>query len=182
MPLYRRLLGPDWGTLAEAVRRNHYDGFPFRAVGTFQIRHGTHPVGCLLARLSGMPPPGLAVDTVLVIREHGDGERWLRQFDGRAFATTQGARDGLLVERFGPMEIRLRLIARDGALHYRQVGAACRLGPLLLPIPRGMAPRVEAIEAPDASGRSSIRVIVAAPIVGTLIEYEGVIERQEEWS
>lgn len=178
--LYPRLLGDSWYELAGPVRRMHLDGASFRGGGSFRVRHGTGRWARFLAWLVRMPRATGAADVRLTITPLGCGERWERSFDGRSLVTTQrGNPDGGLVERVGPLELRFRLEVRDGALFYRPAGADLRFGPLQLPLPRPVAPCVEAREEPDGLLRTRVRVIVTAPFAGLLVSYEGCVERWE---
>ena len=94
-----------------------------------------------------------------------------------------GRADGLLGERVGLLELRFRLEVRDGALVYHPAGAALRLGPLTLPLPRWGAPRISASEAPlDGGDRTQVSVESRAPLLGLLIAYEGTVTRIEDGS
>lgn len=182
--LYRRILGTSWLELAVAVRRAHLNPgeVSLRGAGSFQVRHGAGLLARLLTWLLRMPPATGAAKTRLVVTPLGRGERWERSFDDRFLVTTQReAREGGLIERFGPLELRFRLEVMGGALLYRQAGAALRLGALNVPLPRWMAPCVEAREEPAALDLTHVLVAVAVPVIGHLISYEGHIERQEVW-
>ncbi len=180
LTLYPRLLGPSWHELAAPVRRAHLDGASLRAVGSFRIRHGTNRFARFLARLLRLPSVTEAADAWLVVTPLGRGERWMRSFDGRLLTSTQWeGSGGRLIERIKLLELQFWLEVRAGALFYRQVGASLRFGPLRVPLPRWMAPRVEAREEPDGAGRMHVLVSVTVPRVGLLVSYEGHIERQE---
>src|SRR5437762_2580666 len=78
---------------------------------------------------------------------------------------------------------RFRLEVREGALVYHSAGAALRLGPLTLPLPRWGAPRISASEAPlDGGDRTQVSVESRAPLLGLLIAYEGTVTRIEDGS
>ncbi len=180
--LYRRLLGPSWYELAACVRRMHLEdgAASLRGVGSFRIRYGNARLGRLLARLLRMPSATEAANTRLVVTPIGRGERWERSFDEQSLISRQWeAQGGRLLERIKLLELEFRLEIRAGALLYRQVGAALRLGPLRVPLPRRMAPHVEAREEPGGANRTLVAVAVTVPRVGLLISYEGHIERQE---
>ncbi|MCA1619524.1 MAG: DUF4166 domain-containing protein [Acidobacteria bacterium] len=169
--LYRRLVREAWGELDEPVRRLHARAL---SSGTFKVCRGRGRLARLLARLLGLPREGEAVPLLLKVTPHGDGgERWHRDFAGRDFVTEQREHAGsLLAERTGPFELLFGLTVEGGALAYRSVGAALRAGRLRVNLPRGLAPRVEALERADGRGvRVSVRV--TAPLVGLLIEYVG---------
>jgi hypothetical protein len=87
---------------------------------------------------------------VLVVTPSTGAERWDRTIGSIALITTQAEGRGKhLVERFGPVELTFRLGAIDGAMVFSQTGAALRLGPLRLPLPRQLAPRVSARASAD---------------------------------
>jgi hypothetical protein len=176
--LYERLLGEAWGELDEPVRRLHgLVGGPC-GEGLFAVRRGSF-VARALAGLFRLPSNGEGVRVRLSVNPtEGGGERWHRTFEGRSFDTLQ--REGehrLLAESAGPFELLFRLSVERGALVYRQAGAALRVGPLRVPLPRPLAPRVEARESAAEDGRG-VRVYVSAsaPLVGRMLSYEGRLE------
>ena len=177
--LYARLVGGAWESLPEPLRRLHPPASSVRGAGRFDVRHGRRLTARLLARLTRLPAEGQGVAVVLTVEPEGaGGERWQRTFDGRPFITHQRERPpGLLADRAGPVEMYFRMEADGGALVYRRAGVALRLGPLRVPLPRALAPRVEAREWAEAGDpRVRVRVSVSAPLVGLLVDYEGRIE------
>lgn len=179
--LYRRLLGAGWERLAPPVRRAHADGMILTAAGEFRVRLGGGRCPCLLAAVAGLPAPGAAVPVRLVVTPRGEGEEWARSIGGRPLVSVQrGGRGGLLAERAGFLEVSFRLEAVGGALRYHQQGAALCLGPLRLPLPACLAPRVRGREWPAADGVATrIRVAVALPLLGPLIVYGGTLRRED---
>ena len=173
--LYERLVGAAWPLLDEPVRRLHARGA--RAEGAFAVRRGDGRAARLLARALVLPESGAAVPLLLSVEPLADGERWRRAFDGREFVSEQRghARRPLLAERMGRVELLFRLTAEGGALVYTQEGASLCAGPLRVRMPRQLAPRVEASERAEGGG-VRVRVRVTAPLVGPLIEYEGLVE------
>jgi hypothetical protein len=134
----------------------------------------------MLARLLGLPAEGRSVPVRLHVQVAGEGERWERTFGSRVLATAQyPGPAGLLAERFGAVELRFRLEARRGVLAYRSTGAALRLGPARVPLPRWLAPRVRARERATADG-VSVRVGVSSPFTGPLVAYAGRLGPRED--
>ena|SRR5581483_4527437 len=178
--LYPRLLGPAWDTLAEVVRRHHLEGSILQAAGSFRIRHGAGRGARLLAWLLRLPPEAQAAKTRLVIRAQGDGEQWRRTFADRLLVTRQNSAGAQLAEHFRGLEIRFRLAVVDGAMHYYQTRAALTFGPLRIPLPSWLAPRIAAWERPaDLPDRVHVTVEVGLPMLGRLIAYDGTIAREE---
>ena len=135
--LYPELLGASWDELDKAVQRLHGDGETVRAAGTFRVRHGRDRLARGLVRLAGLPAEAEAVEVRLVVSRRDDGEEWRRAFAGRPLVSFQSQRPGgFLAERVGLLEIGFRLEVTGGALVYHSHGAALRLGPLGIPLPR----------------------------------------------
>jgi len=177
--LYARLAGGAWAELSEPVRRLHEGTTTVRGSGRFDVRHGKGWAAPLLTRLAGMPAAGDRVPVSLVVTPGRDGtEEWSRNFGGRPFVTLQRAHPrGLMAERVGPVEVLYRIESDGGALVYRPERAALCAGPLRVPVPLALAPRIEAREwAEPGDPRVRVRVRVRAPLVGLLITYEGSIE------
>lgn len=169
--LYADLLGPRWHELAEAVRNLHPPNKIVRAAGTFRVRRGGR-VARLLAWFARMPAECEAADLQLTVTPTPQGELWHRVFAGQPLPSRQWASCGLLVEHLGLGEIHLQLEVSDGALHYLTKRVALRLGPLRLPLPRWLAPRVTASEKPDGNV-VQVSVEVVLPLIGLLIAYDG---------
>jgi hypothetical protein len=178
--LYPRLLGRAWGGLSEPVRGLHHGAWAVRASGRFDVRRGRGTLASWLCGLLRLPADGGQLPVRLEVRPHPRGESWHRTIGGIALATEQSERaGGRLAERFGPMELLFRLQAVDGALVFEQTGAALRLGPLRLPLPRFAWPRVEARAwAADGGRGMRIQVRLGAPLAGPLLTYEGLIEEE----
>lgn len=178
--LYPQLLGSAWNELHEAVRGLHVDT-AIQATGFFRVRHGNGRLARCLIRLLAMPPAGEAVPVGLAISPCGIGENWSLTFGDRPLITTQWpGRGGVLVERFGALELRFRLQVDGEALVYRQTGVALRLGPFPMTLPSWLAPRVTAREEPGGGpNRTHVSVQVVIPLVGFLISYEGIIAREQ---
>lgn len=175
--LYARVLGASWADLAEAVRRLHGGADSARREGTFRIRHGRGLLCRLIARTLGLPASSETARAQLIVEPLVDGERWVRSFDGRLFISTQWeVAPGVLGERVGPMEFEFRLRVLNGALVYEQVTAALSAGPLRLPLPARLAPRVAARETPAGPTRVQVQVTVSAPGCGQVLSYEGLVE------
>lgn len=180
---YARLAGEAWAGVCEPVRLFHSGEMPARWSGRFDVSHGPGLAARLLARLMRLPAAGEGLSVRLAVTAEGErGERWERTFGGRPFVTSQSEHgEGFLAERVGPVEVLYRLEAEGGALLYRQARAALCAGPLRLRLPRRLAPSVEAREWAEAGEAGvRVRVRVRAPLVGTLVTYEGRVEPEVE--
>src|SRR5215468_3545115 len=183
--LYPKLLGASWSDLDSAIQRLHDSDGTVRAVGVFQVRHGTSRLARILARLARLPAEGEAVDVRLEVTSQEKSEEWRRTFAGRPLVSTQSYRpdgrlDGVMVERMGIVELRFRLEVVGGAINYHTVGAAVRFGSLHVPLPHWLSPCVTAWErAVGDMNQIHVSVNVTFPLLGRLISYEGLLTRVE---
>ena len=176
--LYPRIVGPAWANLSEPVQRLHAGAL--QATGKFTVRHGERGPARLLIKLLRLPAAGVDIPVKLLVTTQSSGERWERTFGGGTpFVTEQRAGEsGLMIERIGRAEIRYRLEIAGGALFYRQTGTKLCLGPLRLPLPRWLAPRIAARESAIDEKSTHISVEVTLPVIGRLISYKGFIKEQ----
>jgi hypothetical protein len=175
--LYPRLLGAGWDDVDPAVRRAHAEGTVLHAEGVLRVRHGTGRLTRLILCAARVPPPSDAAVVRVSVSRRGPVERWHRTIEGKPLVTVQRAGPGgLLVERLGILELRFRLAVAGGAVTFRQMGLAVRLGRLRLPVPGWLSPRVAAREGPaDGPDRTSVAVEVSAPTEGLLFSYQGSV-------
>jgi hypothetical protein len=172
--LYARILGPAWRELDARLR-----GFleSRGASGAFLVRRGTGLISRTIGWTLRLPRAGADIPIRLIVEKSGDGETWRREIGAATFVTDQFAiGEGLLAERFGLLEFRLRVEADVTTVRFRQLGAALVLGALRLPLPRYLSPCVEAlmhVEANEPSPRVS--VVLIAPLAGLLLAYQGPI-------
>ena len=127
-----------------------------------------------------LPRASDAADARLVVTSGGEGERWRRTFDGRRLDTrAYRAGDCDLAERIGIVEFRFRLEESDGGLAFHQREAALMCGPIRLRLPARLAPRVEAREDPAGARRILVRVRVALPAIGPILDYAGTVDFED---
>ena len=185
LPLYPRLLGRSFGELDEAVRALHFTTSERCARGRATLRRGAGLWSRLLGWVLRLPAeaPGprvqqrLGLPLELRVSPRRGGETWERRFGEARFVTEQRAvRGGLLGERMGALELRARPTARGGALVLESAGAALRLGPLALPLPRALSPRLSGRLWSGEDGRLRLRVEARGPLGGLLMEYEAQLE------
>lgn len=174
--LYPRLLGSAWFDLDPVVRQVHAADQVITA--TLEIRHGQGPVARIVRSVLRLPIAADGHATTLRITPDARTERWTRTFGRRSLVTIQRAlSDGCLGERIGPLELRFRLHTAAGALSYVQIGAVLIVGRWSIPLPRWIAPRVEAREEREDGGdRAHVHVRICAPMIGFLMSYEGCLE------
>jgi hypothetical protein len=181
--LYPQLIGRAWSELDERVRQIHLeaDRRSVRAAGVFRIWRGSHWLARFLASLMRLPSAAEAVTMRLRVTANAKYERWERVFGRRPLISRQSALESeLLVEEVGGVELRFRLAVTQHGLDYESVGVALRLGPIRLPLPGWMSPRIAAREEPGNDPRQAhVQVLVTLPRVGLLLGYEGHISNDE---
>jgi Domain of unknown function (DUF4166) len=179
--LYPRLIGKAWAELDASVQHWHDASHQVQGTGLFTVRHGQRGMARFLVWLLRLPTSGEALATRLVILRHTWGETWSRTLAGRALMTIQYQRGtDLLAERFGYLEFWFRLRVIEHALDFWHTGTACVLGPMRVPLPRWLAPRIAAREwAGLEEGSLQVAVYVSLPCIGLLLAYEGCLKRED---
>jgi hypothetical protein len=168
-PLYERVLGRTFEALPPAVRTLHAVHGDADAQGEGTVVRGRS----LLARLAGailrFPPSG-TFPLHVALAERDGKERWTRDFGGHVFASELSeAGPGRAAERFGPLRFVFALPAGPEGLEMRLE----RWTAFGIPLPRFLAPRIEAREWEDAEGRFRFEVSVAMPLAGEVVRYSG---------
>ncbi len=180
------LLGAQLASLAPVVRTVHAMPRDTWCQGTLWVRQARSRVGRMLARSMHLPRSTGNTPVTLSIRRPGAGcsrsphERWHRSFGGEIMASDQTTDGHLLLEHMGHVELAFELRVADRRLVLHQVRARARLGARSFPLPRWMAPRVEASVGPSPAGdQIDVSVCIGAPLVGTLISYRGSLTPQD---
>jgi hypothetical protein len=176
--LFQRLLGSAFARLAPAVQRGHRPGDALRLSGQASVRRGSGLLARSLCGLMGFPAAGDAVPVSVHMQAHGAGERWQRcfgmqRFESR-FSLGQGAQQGLLVEKFGPLRFHIALAVADGTLLW-----TVRSGALwIIPLPALLLPSGDSREY-ESDGRFHFDVEIAHPLAGLIVQYRGWLEPVE---
>ena len=172
-PLYRRVLGERYAVLPAAIRRLHEPGRGLVARGRCEVERGRGIVPRLLGLALGLPAAGEDVPVELRITVRGGVETWVRRFGGRPLVSTQEASGpGRVVERLGPLGLALEVRASPAGLDLVARGATL----LGVPLPRVLAPRIEARERAEGD-RFRFEVAVDLPPLGRLVRYGGWLRR-----
>ncbi len=164
--LYQRVLGDRFDGLSAALRRFH--SAPRRAAGHGRFRVTRRPG--VLGALMGLPSPGDDVPMTLRVSARDGRETWTRTLGGTPVITHQWCRDGLLMERSGPVTFGFALDVVDGGLVFRAV----RVWYAVAPLPLVIAPRAEASVTPTDRGWH-VGVRLSLPFLGPFLGYEGEV-------
>lgn len=170
--LFQRLLGASFDDLPPAVCALHSIRGRGRYRGRAQIERGTHLLANLCAAIAGLPHSAHDVVTIVEFTTDARGETWHRDFGGSPMVSRLSAHGDRLGERFGPMQFRFVLEARDGAIHWRTAGVRL-FG--MLPLPAAWFADVRCRER-ERAGRYEFLVEASLPWIGRLIRYEGWLE------
>lgn len=171
MNLYPRLLGEAFQDLPNAVRAFHDPNGMTVWAGEAHVTQGKGVMARMACRLFGFPRDGAAVPLVLTVIPEGSSEKWHRDFGGRVMSSVQFAKGALLIERLGPVLIKMRPVINGDRFSVQPVGWSL----LGLPLPRALMPTSENFET-ETDGRFQFNVSIAAPLVGPIVAYRGYLE------
>jgi hypothetical protein len=160
MTACRELLAASWDSLPAGLCRIHADG---RARGRASVEGGENAWMRALARMLGFPGQAHDVPVSLDVEPRGGWELWRRRFGDQGLTTRVRVRDGLFAERFRGVEVCFALAGTPRGLEFRQRAAWVALGPLRVPLPGALAPRIEAVDKPGATPDSvdfSVRILL----------------------
>lgn len=173
-PLVRAAVGPASRALLTAMHGGGARVF----TGTLDLSSGL--AGRLTGWLTGLPCRRGPVATRVEVTQEGGGEMWVRYFGTDTFRTRidAGRHPGELIERFGPVTLRFRIIERpvgdENGIDWTLTG----LRLFGIPVPRRLWPRFYARDGIDAAGVYRVDVRVHVPGLGLLIGYRGVMLRE----
>jgi hypothetical protein len=181
LPLYHRLIGERWPDLADSLRAFLGTAQQRRFRGRVRIERSTNGMARLVARLLGLPKPSESMPAELAIIPERGCEIWRRTFGDRTLTTRQSAGPGgTLMERYGLLEFSFVLRVENGGLHFDQAQTTIHLASFRLRMPGWMSPRVSAVcEAVARINRTHASVRITAPVIGTVLAYDGDFEIEE---
>lgn len=177
-PLYRRILGSAFDSLPPRVHALHASSAARQWRGQAEVRRGRNFLARIAAAIVGFPKAAATVPVTVAFTPEGDGERWTRDFGGRAFSSLQSAgtahNDYLLVERFGVASFAMALVVEGDRLYL----VPRRWSFLGVPMPRALMPTGTSFET-DVDERFQFNVEIRAPLIGLIVAYKGMLESVE---
>jgi hypothetical protein len=168
VPLYTRVMGDRFERLPSAVRAMHDLYGDSGAAGEGAVERGTNPLARLAGWLVRFPPAG-TYPLHVAFAERNGAETWTRRFGPHRFHSKLRQRGDRVVEAFGPLRFAFDLPSNDQGLTMELAGWSA----LGIPLPRFLAPRIEAREWQDEAGRFRFLVAIRAPLIGAIIRYTG---------
>jgi hypothetical protein len=174
--LWPGLFGAAFAALPRAVRRIHTTASPKTFKGQARARGGAG-LAAVVRGVAGMPRPGAYPNFAVDIIPSRGGERWIRHFGRRGFASRiEAVRGdvGRFEERVGPLVFRFEPIRVPDGFTWRQLG--WRFGPI--PLPNRLAPRIRA-RTFARNGLYRFRVLIAHPLIGIIAGYSGWLLKTE---
>lgn len=142
-----------------------------------EVRRGNHPLARALCSLLRMPRSGtgqhVAVRIERSVRGRVVDERWVRTFGRREVTSHLVRADGRITERFGCLELRMRLTHTGDQVRLTPTGAAVRIGGCRLALSPALAPAATARARAVTDGCFEIAVTVSVPWIGPILAYRG---------
>ena len=171
--LLRRLMGPGFDALPQAVRTVHAGEATTTFRGRGRARGGRSIIPALGRALIGLPEPGAYPALAVTITPLGRSESWTRDFGPRRFSSRLKSlpTPGEFEEGLGALKFRFDLQPMPQGFRWRQRG--WRFGPI--PLPSALAPRIHATTF-ARDGVYRFRVLVAHPWLGVIFGYAGRLE------
>lgn len=169
--LFAGLLGSSFAALSPRVREVHRGG-SVRLRGRATVTRSDALLGRLIGCVASLPAAQQDSTANIELVAHGYGETWTRHFGtSRPMRSYLQARDGLLVERLGPVRLRFRLHEHQAAIVW-QLHSVSFCG---IPVPRRWftATAARSFEHQD---RYCFEVNVALGGIGHLVGYRGSID------
>jgi hypothetical protein len=171
--LFRQLLGAALDRVPAPVRALHEAHYPHRFEGRALVHAADGMIARWLANRTGLPSQSVETPIAVTIEPDAEssGEIWTREFPPKPMRTRM-RRDGeLLLESFGPIELRFRLVADADGIVWQPVsfsstasGGVISSGAML----RGIHAR-EFVR----DGRYSFDVGARLPLIGHVVAYDG---------
>ena len=171
-PLYERTMGERFGALPDSVRAMHSIFGDGGAKGEGTVMTGGGLIGWLIRRCMGFPPAG-TYSLRVRFAERAGREVWTREFGKYRFRSQLALEKVRLTERFGPLAFIFDLPSDHRGLRMTLRGWRA----FGVPLPRWLGPRIVAAEQ-DHDGRFKFNVSVALPLIGPVVAYEGLLDRQ----
>lgn len=174
-PPYKRILGPAWERLPEAVRSLHAIKGEQTYEGRATVERGHGFLARLIASTIGFPKAGKDVPVKVHFTATPHSEKWTRNFAGRSFSSLQfegtSSWEHLLCERFGAANFGIALVRKG-----QQLALVLRRWSLFgIPMPMMLCPRSDAYEA-EENGKFHFHVEIAMPFAGLIVRYRGWLE------
>ncbi|QQR35449.1 DUF4166 domain-containing protein [Devosia oryziradicis] len=169
--LFAGLLGDTFGDMPEVTQRLHRGWPAVIGKGSATVEPATTLPARVLARIFGLPATTGDLPLEVVIESRDGLEHWTRRFGAHRMRSVMRAQGDLLVERFGPVSIAMRLVGTADGLDMRPV-EGWLVG---IPLPRFLLPSVVARET-VANGRHVFEVDIGLPLIGRLVAYRGTLD------
>lgn len=163
-------LGLEYGNLPPLLREAHSG--QTRLEGIVHVERGNW-LARFLCALVGMPPAAEHCRLTVDGEHSAEQMLWQRSFDGFVMNSCFQRDGNRLLERLGPIVMRLRLSVVDGVLRY-SLEKTRFWG---IPVPAFLAPKTEAIEE-QYGDWYRFRVRVELPVIGLMIAYGGQLQLQ----
>lgn len=172
--LIPKILGDRYAVLPLPIQKLHAGESACEVSGVCEVFPASNILTTIAAKLGGMPSVGKDVPVVLAIHPSEGAETWARRFGPTLLTTVQKERvgKGQLVEFLGPGGVVLNVDATDEGLFLNSCGLLL-FG--VIPVPSLFSPKINAKETVLPDGNVAFDVEIAAPFLGRMVAYKGVL-------
>ncbi len=170
LSIYQKVIGKDFNQLGPNLQYGHAHMPIVKAKGSINVEWGKGFLIRWMNKMNGLPPAGNNQELELEIIRDEKIETWNRKFKSTVFSTIQFEKNGLLVEKDGPIAIGFKVHLDGNSFIYEQVYmkfAGIR-------IPRFIGMKSEAKVAETNNGWDA-EIKVTAPIVGLVLKYSASV-------
>ena len=174
--LFQSALKDEYAHLPKPLQDAHLVTSYKTLAGTVDVQRGKNPLANLIALLFGFPKTQKDAPIKVSMDLQGEKEIWTRTIGKSAFKSvlSEGQNRNEIFERFGPVKFKIKLLHRDGRLHYG-LDIARFLG---IPLPKFLTPNSETYEW-SRDGKFKFHVDISLPLLGRLIQYKGTLSEYE---
>tara|TARA_R110000787_G_scaffold58951_4_gene133793 strand:+ start:2157 stop:2690 length:534 start_codon:yes stop_codon:yes gene_type:complete len=171
MSVFKQALTGAFTSLPPALQKFHAGAPERRYTGHATIEHGRSVAAQVGVKLGRFPPPGHNIPFAIAVSQTGQGEHWVRDFDGHV--TESSLRydqvHGQIIEKLGHVICALSLRCDADQLHVD----VARFWLFGLPLPSLLMPRSISREWQDGTGAFCFDIGAQLPGGASLIRYYG---------
>ena len=172
---FRHVLGSAFDALPKKVQELHSVSGVTRWSGVADVRRGKGILAKIVCAAIGFPQAASNVPVDISFEPEADGERWIRNFDGKIFSSLQQRgikkNEFLLVESIGIFDVGVALVVEAERLYFVPRRWSC----FGIPLPKTFLPKGHSFET-EKEGQFCFNIEISVPLIGLIVAYEGTLK------